>query len=130
MRCFFGSLNKHVAHREIRKLIEENIEGKSFWVGMNDRGQQGNFRLVNGTAYDVTNTSQPALYRWLDGEPNNKGEHGAEEDCVHIKKISTGKIGLNDAVCNGYITDITDTYDGRYRLRSYLYGLCEIPTYK
>ena len=71
---------------------------------MNDRGNEGNFRLVNGTAYDVTDINQPALYRWHNGEPSNSPGisdiPGIDEDCVHIGGVPGGVIGLNDYPCH------------------------------
>ena len=92
---------------------------------MNDRGQEGNFRLINGTAYDVTDMNQPALYRWHSVEPSNSQGvsdiPGIDEDCV---QINTGPeyIGLNDYPCH---------MDYWYNNKSTeFYGLCEIITYK
>ena len=99
--------------------MEVNIGDKQLWIGMNDRGQEGNFRLVNGTAYDVTDINQPALYRWHSGEPNNSDKYGeVGEDCVLIALSNNdlGIIGLNDSPC-----DLS---------RSSFYGLCEILSYK
>ena len=105
-------------HSEIRALVNANIDNKLLWIGMNDRGKEGNFRLLNGTAYDVTETSQPALYMWEKGEPNNQPGSsdisGLDEDCVHVG----GGLALNDYPCNmDYWIHDTSIL---------LYGLCEI----
>ena len=88
---------------------------------MNDRGQKGNFRLTNGSSYDVTDINEPALYRWLSGEPNNSDLiNGLGENCVLIETRSGSKsIGLNDQQC-----EISGAGGIDY------YGLCEIITYK
>ena len=104
--------------REIRKLVEENINDKFLWIGMNDRGQEGNFRLTNGTAYDVTDVNQPALYRWKSGEPNNIENN---ENCVHI--FSRDGTTINDYQCD------KDFYNYN-SIKLPLYGLCELITYK
>ena len=85
---------------------------------MEDRGQEGNFRLTNATAYDVTDINQPALYRWDSGEPNNIDNH---EHCVHIFSHK-GQIALNDYHCD------MDYY--KYDSKPPMHGLCEIITYK
>ena len=112
-----------ILNSEIRKLVEDNINGKRFWVGMNDRGNEGNYRLINGSAYDVTDLSQPALYRWYGSQPDNHSGMsdipGIDEDCVHIQGTSGGEIGLNDYPCHM-------DYYGSYEY----YGLCETLTYK
>ena len=86
---------------------------------MNDRGQEGNFRLINGSAYDVTDLSQPALYKWLTPEPNNAvHDDGMDEDCVQIYPMSD-VIGLNDNNCH-------KENEGNFPY----YGLCEILSFK
>jgi len=115
-------------YEEIRELVEHNINGKRFWIGLNDRGNEGNFRLVNGTAYDVTDVNQPALYRWRSDEPNNSPDAsditGIDEDCVHIhiNAVSGDVIGLNDYPCHMdyWYTDSSIEF----------YGLCEILNYR
>jgi len=114
-------------HDEIRRLVEKNINDKHLWIGMNDRGQDGDFRLTNGTSYDATDMSELALYRWHYGQPDND-QHvsdisGIDEDCVHIiRGFSDGEISLNDYPCNmDYWHD-----DASQKF----YGLCEIITYK
>ena len=92
--------------------------------GLNDRGQEGNYRLINGTAYDVTDLDQPALYRYTVGQPDNSPNQsdipGIDEDCVHIWK-SGSEIGLNDFPCHmGYSKNNLVEF----------YGLCEIFTNK
>ena len=70
-------------------MVEENIHDKHLWIGMNDRGQDGNFRLINGTSYDVTDMSEIALYRWQSSQPDNNPNvsdiPGIDEDCVRSK---------------------------------------------
>ena len=93
---------------------------------MNDRGNEGNFRLVNGTAYDVTDINQPALYRWRSSQPDNHAGvsdiPGVDEDCVHISGVGGDQIGLNDWPCHMDYHKIDKSIE--------FYGLCEILTYK
>ena len=92
---------------------------------MNDRGQEGNYRLINGTAYDVTDLSQPALYRWYSSQPDNSLNQsdipGIDEDCIHILGKPGSEIGLNDYPCHMDQFNID---------KLNFYGLCEILTYK
>ena len=102
--------------------MEQNVSNKFIWIGLNDRGQEGDYRLLNGTHYDVTDMSQPALYRWHSTEPNNKyDELGTDENCVSII-IGGGNIGLNDYPCDKDVW----VHDNSIKM----YGLCEISTYK
>ena len=110
-----------ILNSEIRQLVEQNINDKYIWISLNDRGQEGDFRLLNGTHYDVTDISQPALYRWHSTEPNNKfDEFGTDENCVLISN-GGGNIGLNDYPCD------KDYWVHDTSIR--MYGLCEISTY-
>ena len=111
--------------REIRKLVEDSIGDKHLWIGLNDRGQEGNYRLINGTSYDVTDLDQPALYRWHSDQPDNALDQsdipGIDEDCIHIKGEPGKEIGLNDSPCH---------MDGYPKVTKLFFGLCEIITYK
>ena len=89
------------------------------WIGLNDKGQENNFRLTNGSAYNPTNNDQPALYRWKQGEPNDAQNN---EDCAIIFKES-GVTFLNDFQCDkDYYSIIASNPP--------MHGLCEITTYK
>ena len=103
--------------------MEQNINDTYLWIGLNDRGQEGDFRLLNGTHYDVTDMNKPALYRWHVGEPTNKyNELVIEENCVIVFKNSDEYIGLNDYPC--------DIEPWNYDKSIKMLGLCEILTYK
>ena len=101
--------------------MEQNINDKYLWIGLNDRGQEGNFRLLNGTHYDVTDMGQPAQYRWHSVEPNNAVSNGFDEDCVSIN-LWGELVGLNDYSCD------KDYWINKASIK--MYGLCEILTYK
>ena len=104
---FFSFINLHYyVHSEIRNLVNENRKKDFFWIGLNDRAEEGNFRLMNGTFYKVKKGS---LYYWRWDEPNNSGVDDVQEDCVQIRHVGS-KPGLNDADCD-----------------EEFYGLCEIP---
>ena len=76
---------------------------QKLWVGLNDRGMEGVFRLNDDTKYDP-NHNENNLYEWKSGEPNNV----LEEDCVQIGDDRH----LNDEDCGAQF-----------------YGLCEIKVY-
>ena len=97
---------------EISNLIARE-SGKNFWIGANDLGRHNNFRMLNGTKFEVNNRS---LYRWADGKPDNC--YGGE-DCLHIW---TTRGGLNDAGCTVYANVGAD---GKY-----MHGICEIPQFE
>ena len=102
-------------------MVEKNIGDKFLWIGMNDTGQEGNYRLINGTAYDVTNLNQPALYKWHSNQPDNAlDQSDVGENCIQIYGKPGSEIGLNDYPCN------LDHNGNLYKL----YGICEILTYK
>ncbi|XP_038153410.1 CD209 antigen-like protein C [Cyprinodon tularosa] len=63
---------------------------KSFWIGLNDKENEGSWKWIDGTS--------PALTFWVEKQPDNGGkDYGAkEEDCAHIR---TGE-GWNDLPCS------------------------------
>ena len=93
-------------HRSLRDLIDQ--WDMRMWVGLNDRGMEGQFRLNDGTKYDP-NYNENNLYEWKNGEPNNL----YDEDCVSISDKKLGQRHLLDEDCN-----------------TAFHGLCAIRTYK
>ena len=87
--------------------------GKNFWIGADDLGREGTFRMLNGTKFEVGRNS---LYDWYTNNPDN---NNGIEDCVHIW---TTHNSLNDADCTRY-----DNYD---RDGKDFHGLCEIPEFR
>ena len=83
--------------------------GKNFWIGANDLGREGVFRMLNTTKFEV---GYKSLYDWYGNNPDNKNV----ESCVHIW---TTHNGLNDASCTLYANADNDGKD--------FHGLCEIP---
>ena len=65
---------------------------------------EGDFRFVDDTKYDYTNSDKSQLVRWNSDEPNN---YRGVEDCVEIRGVNT----LNDRNCEREV-----------------FGLCEIKT--
>ncbi|XP_038074341.1 perlucin-like protein [Patiria miniata] len=59
-----------------------------FWLGLNDRATEGDFRWTDG--------SKPTYENWAPGEPNNSGD----EDCAQIYVNSKE---WNDAGCSSAI---------------------------
>jgi hypothetical protein len=59
----------------------------SWWLGLNDRAQEGDFAWTDGKSRDFT--------AWAPGEPNN---YGGDEDCTQMY----GSGGAwNDSTCTG-----------------------------
>ena len=64
----------------------QRVRGQDYYIGLNDRAQEGQFRWVNG--------SLPRSTRWSNGEPNDAG---GNEDCAHL----WGRDGTwNDLPCD------------------------------
>ena len=99
-------------YSEISKVIARD-DNKNFWIGANDLGREGSYRMVNGTVFEINSRS---LYRWGDGKPDNCC---GGEDCLHIW---TTRGGINDAGCTVYANVGAD---GKY-----MHGICEIPKLK
>ena len=85
---------------------------KNFWIGADDLGREGSFRMLNGTKFEVDHNS---LYGWYG---NNPDDTSGNEDCVHIW---TTYDGINDMPCTWVYNAGNDGKD--------FHGLCEIPLY-
>ena len=59
----------------------------SWWLGLNDQAQEGNYTWTDGTPRNYT--------AWASGEPNN---YGGDEDCTQM--YASGG-AWNDSICNG-----------------------------
>ena len=68
-------------------LTDDYGIGPEAWFGLNDQGQEGVWRHVDGTTAKYTS--------WYPGEPNNAG---GNEDCAAINFNDRGK--WLDAPCN------------------------------
>merc|ERR1712183_629541 len=101
-------------HDEIKHLVNQQYD-KNFWIGVNDLGVEGSFRMLNGTKFEI---GQNSLYDWTD-YMNSPDNHDGGEDCVHIW---TNYLGLNDLPCS--------RHEGVFGDGKSLYGLCEIPKLK
>ena len=84
------------------------------WIGANDNGKEGTFRLLNGTKFQP---NRETLYDWSYNNPNNSD---GVQDCVHI--FLRESIGLNDMDCGR--TKGTEGDGIEFR------GLCEIKHYQ
>ena len=84
----------------------------NFWVGINDRGKEGDYRLINGTKFNPGDRNQDSLYYWDDPQPDNAGN----EDCVLIQDAH-GLISYSDFECSGRV------------YQKPFYGLCELKHY-
>jgi len=94
---------------EIRALVQNT--GTNLWIGANDIGLEGTFRILNGTRFEPSNYT---LYDWKSGEPNNNDE---EEHCVCIVE---GLDILNDLPC--------DAVESSNEIP--MRGLCEVKRYQ
>ena len=103
-------------YREIRKLVEESLPLMDLWVGIDDRGREGDFRLINGTKFNPGDRDQDSLYYWDDTPSMIQPDNSGNEDCVQVQNRH-GLISYNDDKCS----------DSNYMKP--LYGLCEIKRY-
>ncbi len=83
---------------------------RGFWIGLNDRGEEGVFRWISGETSSIGN--------WRPGEPNNS----PEEDYVHIYPVSHG-YPSNFA---GFWNDRRDVASGGNARPFTLHGIVEI----
>jgi hypothetical protein len=63
-----------------------SLSGGRWWIGLNDRDQEGAWEWSNGESLDYE--------AWGSGEPNNSGN----EDCVELNRF--GDETWNDVACN------------------------------
>ena len=73
-----GSLALPKSEAEYNKLLEARTSGGRVWIGLNDIGDEGNFKWDDGTRLGWKN--------WNPGQPDNGRDN---EHCVHM--ISSGK---------------------------------------
>ena len=88
-----------------------------FWVGIDDRGREGDFRLINGTKFNPGDRDLDSLYYWDDTpsmiQPDNGG---GDENCVVVHSLH-GLVSYNDEQC--YVD---------YSVKP-IFGLCNIKHY-
>lgn len=73
------------------RIVNSDVLGSYFWVGLNDLNTEGVWKWIDGGAtYNVTTA-------WWPGEPN---QMGGNEDCGNIIGITTSKVLINDAPCS------------------------------
>ena len=117
-----NNVNKNISG--IREIIA--TAKKNLWIGVTDRGQDGIFRLLNGTFYPTEKIDQTGyLFTWgtkevYCNEPSGNADldYGVE-DCVHYFHRWNY---LNDYSC-GKETNINDDHTD-------FHGLCEIKKYR
>ncbi|XP_066272572.1 uncharacterized protein [Branchiostoma lanceolatum] len=73
-------------HQFLITVKNQVNRGAGFWLGFNDRSQEGGWRYVDGTRLG---SFQP----WNPGEPN---QHGGNEDCGEIRS----DLEWNDEACS------------------------------
>ena len=117
-----NKVNKHFS--EIRQRVA--AAKKNLWIGLTDLGQEGVFRLINGTYYPTENFDQTDyLFKWgtqdvYHKEPSgNAGQEYGVEDCVHYYYKYDY---LNDYTCSRETIINEDHTD--------FHGLCEIKKYR
>ena len=79
------------------------------WIGADDIGREGTFRILNGTRFEPSNGT---LYDWGSDEPSNQG---GVEHCVHVFEDAGT---LNDLSCDRVVGIGNDGIPMR--------GLCEV----
>ncbi|CAL1546388.1 unnamed protein product [Lymnaea stagnalis] len=89
VKMFHGHLTtiKNVRHM---KWLSEKLSEKPFWIGLNDKAQNGRWQYTNGDAV--------SMYNWLNGKPNMKSGKGHKKNCVVVKK----KYKWRNKKCDNY----------------------------
>ncbi|XP_041036051.1 C-type lectin domain family 17, member A-like isoform X1 [Carcharodon carcharias] len=80
------SLNSHliIINTEQEQKSIENYPG-DYWIGLTDRGSEGNWTWVDGTPVSFT--------QWYGGEPNNWNDH---ENCAFIRRTDWNDVSCTD----------------------------------
>ncbi|KAH9504170.1 hypothetical protein Btru_065201 [Bulinus truncatus] len=88
VKMFHGHLTtiKNVKHM---KWLGEKLEEKPFWIGLNDKVQNGRWQYTNGDS--VT------MYNWQNGKPH-MWRKGHKKNCVVVKK----KYKWRNKKCDNY----------------------------
>ncbi len=89
--CYLATLN---SAEEDQYLMDRGAV--SFWIGLSDEAQEGDFVWDNGDNLTYSN--------WLDGEPNNQGN----EDYVAMNRSGAG--GWNDFVGHELLTALIEVH--------------------
>ena len=85
-----GETLVNIHSREENMIIKNLISGENddFWIGINDRALEGNFKWSDGSFVNFTD--------WAAGEPNNRG--GVGQDCGLLWRAQ--KFKWDDYFCN------------------------------
>eukprot|EP00794_Sanderia_malayensis_P005753 gene5753-biopygen4667 len=82
------SIRDSAENERIAEFIKSTGMGRSIWIGLNDRRQEGTMEWSNGSPVTFTN--------WNTGEPNSASE---DEDCAALLSYRNG-FPWNDAWCS------------------------------
>jgi hypothetical protein len=91
---------------QLHQAFKERHANGYYWIGLNDRDQEGTFTWTSGAGACLSNKNattevRAASYtRWGSGEPNNSVLRLEDEDCVHVTTRSSGSHQWNDARCS------------------------------
>jgi hypothetical protein len=94
---------------QLHKAFEKRVLRGNYWIGLNDRDQEGTFTWTSGAGACLSNKNattvalDAASYtRWGSGEPNNAVYRLEDEDCVEVVMVSSSALGShawNDIQC-------------------------------
>ena len=88
-----------------------------FWVGIDDKGREGEYRLLNGTKFNPGDRNQDGLYYWDNTSGHQQPDNAkGRENCVLIQD-KYGLVSYNDDDCS----------DREYKKP--FHGLCEFKHY-
>jgi hypothetical protein len=88
-----GSLVQ-ITDGEIFTILKDLFPDTSYWVGLNDKNVEGDFRWINGNILNpYLSVSLGEEYFWYGGQPDN----WLNEDCAEVWESEL----LNDNSCNG-----------------------------
>lgn len=82
-----GSNLVTVRSQEENVYVQNRHNGEQTWIGLNDRGVEGNFNWSGGIESNFT--------YWVPGQPNNYNN----QDCVHTLGVNH-KFEWNDISCS------------------------------
>jgi hypothetical protein len=93
---------------QLYKAFAERGTSGYYWIGLNDRDQEGTFTWTSGAGACLSNKNvttvvlDAASYNhWGRNEPNNHVYRLGDEDCVELRMmISSGSHDWNDAPCS------------------------------
>ncbi|XP_065811165.1 CD209 antigen-like protein E [Labrus bergylta] len=88
-------------YRRADLVIVDSLEEQEFltvnlkrdtWIGLSDRDNEGIWKWIDGTPLTQA--------YWKIGEPNNAGNHGIGENCVHLIPDTETEENWNDLKCD------------------------------